>query len=289
MAIGGSERSSAVGGPALGDVLAVARAVDVDADRVHGEAVEDRGGEGSIAEEAAPVAERDVRGDGGGDACVSPVDEVVEGVRRGRFIAALLDLAKANVVDDQEIGAGPGLETAGVGAIGEAGVEIIEEIDTAGVAHREALFAGTEREGLEEVALAGAALAGDDEVVVAADEVEAGELEDERFVEAGLEVPVEGLEGLALDEAAGVDAAADALLELVRGLGAEEVLEQCGGARTLVGGPGEMRVELVEGVGQAEEVEVSSEASGDEVVIAGAVGSGFGDRLVDSLGHVEVS
>jgi hypothetical protein len=74
----GSERRSAVGGPALGDVLAVARAVDVDVDRVHGEAVEDRGGEGSVAEEAAPVAERDVRGDGGGDAGVPPIDEVVE-------------------------------------------------------------------------------------------------------------------------------------------------------------------------------------------------------------------
>ena len=34
-------------------MLAVARAVDVDADRVHGEAVEDRGGEGGVAEEAA--------------------------------------------------------------------------------------------------------------------------------------------------------------------------------------------------------------------------------------------
>jgi len=130
-------------------------------------------------------------------------------------------------------------------------VEIIEEVDAAGVAHGEALFAGTEREGLEEVALAGAALAGDDEVVVAADEVEAGELEDERLVDARLKVPVEDLEGLALDKAAGVDAAADALLELMCGLGAEEVLEQGGGAGTLAGGPDEVRVELVERVGQA--------------------------------------
>jgi hypothetical protein len=55
-----SERGRAVGGPALGDVLAVARTIDVDADRVHGESVEDRGGEGGVAEEATPVAERDV-------------------------------------------------------------------------------------------------------------------------------------------------------------------------------------------------------------------------------------
>jgi hypothetical protein len=270
-------------------MLAVARAVDVDADRVHGETVEDRGGEGSVTEKATPVAERDVRGDRSGDTGVSPIDEVVEGVSSGRFIAALLDLAEADVVNDQEIGTSPGLEAAGVGAIGKAGVEIIEEVDAAGIAHGEALFAGTECEGLEEVALAGAALAGDDEVVVAADEVEAGKLEDERLVDAGLKVPVERLEGLSLDEATGVDAAADALLELVRGLGAEEVLEEGGGAGTLAGGPDEVRVELVEGMAQAEEVEVSPEASGDEVVVAGSVGAWFGDGLVDSLGHGEVS
>ena len=57
---GGSERGRAVGGPALGDVLAIARTIDVDADRVHGESVEDRGGEGGVAQEAAPVAEPDI-------------------------------------------------------------------------------------------------------------------------------------------------------------------------------------------------------------------------------------
>ncbi len=153
------------------------------------------------------------------------IDEIVEGVSRGRFIAALLDLSEADIVDDQEVRARPGLEAAGVGAIGEAGVEIIEEVDATGVAHGEALLAGPKREGLEEVALAGAGLAGDDEVVVAADKVEAGELEDEGLVEAGLEVPVERLERLALDEATGVDPAADALLELVGGLGAEQGLK----------------------------------------------------------------
>jgi len=270
-------------------VLAVARAVDIDADRVHGEAVEDRGGEGSVAEEAAPVAERDVRGDGGGDAGVPPIDEVVEGMSGGWLIAALLDLAEADVVNDQELGAGPSLEAAGIGAIGEASMEIIEEVDAAGVAHGEALFAGTEREGLEEMALAGTALAGDDEVVVAADEVEAGQFDDECLVEARLEIPVEDLEGLTLDKAAGVDTATDALLELVRGLGAEEVLEQSGGAGALAGGPDEVCVELVERVGQAEEVEVSSETSGDEVIVAGSGGSGFGDGFVASLGHGEAS
>ena len=39
-------------------MLAVARAIDVDADGVHGEAVEDGGGDDGVAEIAAPVAER---------------------------------------------------------------------------------------------------------------------------------------------------------------------------------------------------------------------------------------
>jgi hypothetical protein len=47
-------------GAALRDVLPEARAGDVDADGVHGETVEDRGGQGGVAEVAAPLAERDV-------------------------------------------------------------------------------------------------------------------------------------------------------------------------------------------------------------------------------------
>ena len=284
----GSGRRRALGGAGLGDVLAPTRAGDVDADGVHGEAVEDRGGEGHVAEVAAPVAERDVRGDRGGDVGVPPIEEVVQGVRGGRLVGALLDLAEADVVDDQEFGARPGLEAAGVGAVGEAGVEIVEQIDAAGVAHADALLAGAQGEGLEDVALAGAVVAGDHEVVVATHEVEAGEFEDERLVEAGLKVPVERLERLALDEAAGVDAPRDPLLELVRGLGAEDVLEERGRAGTLAGGPRQPLVEFVAGAGQSEEVEVSPEARKDGVV-ASSVIARLGSGVAAALGHVVVS
>jgi len=80
-------------------------------------------------------------------------------------------------------------------------VEIVEQVDTAGVAQANTLLAGAPAEGLEQVALAGAGIAGDDEVVVAADEVEPRELEDDGLVERGLEVEVEGFEGLVLLEA----------------------------------------------------------------------------------------
>ena len=61
--------------------------------------------------------------------------------------------------------------------------------------------------------------AGDDHVVVAADNVEPRELEDKRLVERGLEVEVERLERLVLPEAALVDAPPDTLLRATWALG----------------------------------------------------------------------
>lgn len=80
---------------AFGDVLPVAGPVDVDADGVHGEAVEYGGGEGGVTEVTSPVAEGDVGCDGGGHVAVATVDDVVERVRGGGLIVTLLDLAEA--------------------------------------------------------------------------------------------------------------------------------------------------------------------------------------------------
>lgn len=284
----GSGCRSAVDGASLGDVLAPARTVDVDADGVHREAVKDRGGQGGVAEIAPPVAQRDVRGDRGGDSVVPTVDEVVQGVGSGWLVRALLDLAETNVVNDEELGASPALEPARVGAIGEAGVEVVEQVDTASVAHGDALLAGSQAEGLEQVALARAVGAGDHEVLVAVDEVEPGEFKHEGLIEAGLEGPVEGLEGLALGKPAGVDAPRDALLELVRGFGTEDVLEERGRTGPLAGRPGELPVEFGEGLGQSEELEVSSE-SGEDRLVAGATALGLDAGGAVSLGHAVVS
>ena len=212
-----------------------------------------------------------------------PVEQVEERVGGGRLVVALLHLAESDVIDDEQLGAGPGLEPARVGVVGEAGVEIVEQVDAAGVAEGDALLAGAQAEGLEEVALAGAALAGDDQVIVAADEGEAAELDEGGLVEVGLEVPVEALQGLALAQAAGREAALDAAFELGSDLGAEEVLEQRGGPGLLAGGPGEQVVEVAVEVGQPEEVEVSSESLLGEVSVGGRIVS-----AARSLGH-EVS
>jgi len=273
----------------VGNVLAVARAIDVDPERVHGEPVEDGGGERGVAEVLAPVAELDVGRHRGRGATVPAIDQVVEGVGGGRLVAVFLDLAKAYVVNDQERRARPALEATSVGAIGEAGVKVVEEIDAAGIAHVESLLARAQGEGLEDVTLAGAVVAGDHEVIMPAHEVEACELEHERPIEAGLKVPVECLEGLALDQPAAVDAPSDPLLELVGGLEAQDVLEERGGAGALVGGPREELVELVARAGQPEEFEVPSEPRDDGVVVAWSAVSLLGSGRVASLGHAGVS
>jgi hypothetical protein len=168
-------------------------------------------------------------------------------------------------------------------------MKIFEQIDAACVPHVDPLLARAQGEGLEEVTLAGAVVTCDHEVVVAAHEVEASELKHKRFVEAGLKVPVEGLERLALDEPAGVDAPRDALLELVRSLEAEDVLQERGRARALVGGPREELVELVACAGQSEEFEVASEPGDDGVVVASSAVWLLGSGRVASLGHAGVS
>jgi hypothetical protein len=272
---------AAAGGALVGDVLAKARAVDVDPERVHSEPVEDGGGECGVAKVAAPVAERDVGGHGRRGATVPAIDQVVQSVSGGGLVAVLLDLAKAYVVNDQELSNCPRLESPGIGAVGESGVEVVEQVNAAGVAQADALLAGAQAERFEQVALPGTRIAGDDEVIVATYEVESSELEDNSLVELGLKVEVERLECLVLLEAAAVDAPGDALLELVRSLGAEDVLEQCRRAGALAHGPREAVVELVEGAGQPEELEVSSESLEGEVAIAGGVVAG----LAVSLGH----
>ncbi len=168
-------------------------------------------------------------------------------------------------------------------------MEIVDEIDAPRVAHADPLLASAQPERLEDVTLAGAVVAGDHEVVVVAHEVEASKLEDEVLVECRLEVPVERLEHLALDEPARVDAARDALLELVRGFDAEDVLEERGRACALASCPREVLVERLERAGQPEEIEVSSEASADGVVIATSASLRLGSGGTVSFGHVVIS
>jgi len=139
-------------------------------------------------------------------------------------------------------------------------VQIGEQVDAPRVAQGDALHAGAQGEGLEDVTLAGAALSRDDQVVVAPDEVEAGELQHEALVDRGLEVPVEGLECLSLDQAADPDTPVEARGRLVIDLGGQDVLEQGGMPGSLAGGPREHVVERGERMGEGQVAEVPAQA-----------------------------
>lgn len=220
---------------------------------------------------------------------MTTVDEVEEGVGGGGLVGTFSDLAEADVIDDEQRGASPGLEANGVALIGEAGVQVVEQVDAASVADGELLLAGAQAEGFEDVALAGAALAGEDQIVVTTDEVEATELDDEVLVEGGLEVPIERLEGLALDEAADAHAPGDAGLGFFGDLGAENVLEQSAIPWPLLRGPREMLIEALGGVGQAEEGEMAPESLDEQIVGGARVLDGRAGGLSASLGHGVVS
>lgn len=123
-------------------MLAVAWAVDVDADGVGGEAVEDGGGERGVAEVLAPGGELQVGGDGRRSVHVAAVEQGKEHMGRGRLVAAALELAEADVIDNQELGTAPGAHAPLIGAVGEARIEVVDEVDAAGVADGEFLLTG---------------------------------------------------------------------------------------------------------------------------------------------------
>ena len=215
---------------------------------------------------------------------VAAIDEVEEEMGGGGLVIGALELAEADVVDDEEARSAPAVEAARVGAVGEAGIEIVDEIDAAGVADSDVGLAGAQGDGLEEVALAGAGLAGDDDVLGAVEEAEGGELLDDGTLELGLKGPVEGFEGLAVAQAALVDASLYAALALAGSGAGEDTLEQGQIGRRLGRSPGQVGIHV--GIGEIDQSEcpdVFSE-SGAERVAGGVLGAG-------SLGgwHIELS
>lgn len=105
-------------GALAAQVLAVTGAIDVDPDGVLGEAVEDGGSQDGITEVAAPFGKTDVRAHGGGaPILVAPVEEVEHAVGGRGLVVALSDVTKSDVIEDEQIGSGPGGETAFVASI----------------------------------------------------------------------------------------------------------------------------------------------------------------------------
>ena len=83
-------------------MLAIARSVDVDADGVHGEPIENGSGDGRVAEVAPPLTQIDIGSDRRREFAVPAIDEVEESMGGGGLVVALAYLSQADVVDDQE-------------------------------------------------------------------------------------------------------------------------------------------------------------------------------------------
>ena len=271
-------------GALLGQVVAVARAIDIDADRGHGEAIEDSRGQGRVAQVLAPFAKLDIRSERGGGVFVPAVEQVEEDVGRGGLVVAAAQLPEPDVINDEPLSARPAAHPGFVGLIREPRIKVVNQIDAARIADLDLPLAGAERERLQDMALASTALAGDQEILALVDEAERGQALDDGTIEILLEGPVEGFEGLSHAQAAGVDAPLDATLPQVLGTVAKHPLEQHEGGRVVLMRPGEVGIEMLVEVFQSESLEVVSESLEDAAVSSGL---GFGSAASARwLGHV---
>lgn len=191
---------------------------------------------------------------------MATVEEVEEHVRGRWFVIAAAELAKADIVNDEPLGASPLPEASLVALVGEPGVEVVDEVDAARVADADLALARAQRERLQDVALAGSTLACDEQVVAAVEKRERGEVLDERAIEILLKREVESLERLADAEPAPVDAPLDAALTHVLGGLAEDALEEDERARAVLVRPREVCVDVVIELLQSESFEVVSES-----------------------------
>jgi hypothetical protein len=167
------------------------------------ETVEDGIGGRRVRQSCVPLVDRDLGGEQRGGAAVAVVEDLqeVSGVDRGERIAD-------PVVENEERHAGKLVEEAGIGTIGMGEGELTEEARGSQVAHRKPLAAGGLAEGTGEVGLAGAGRPDDDHVEVAAHPLALGELQDEPSVETSSRGEVQILDRGGLEEAGGLERAA---------------------------------------------------------------------------------
>ena len=183
------------------------------------EAVEDGHGQRWVAEVVGPGLEADVGHQGGGAFGATAVDDLVQKAGRlGGF--GSLDAVEAEFVDGQEIEVGVVAQPLVEAVVGQRGGEVAEQVGAGGVADAISVDARDSAHRLNDPALADAALAGDDEVVAAADELAGGQGFDLAAVDRlGVEVPVEAFQRDGLAEAGLANAAFDGPLTAEVGLG----------------------------------------------------------------------
>ena len=177
-------------------VAVAAHAVAVAGDREHGgvvqEAVEDRGGDGRVFEDRAPVGDAAVGGQDDGAVFVAAADDLEQ--VRGGFAG---HRQVAQFVADQQLRAVPEAHRGLPAAFDRGAVGAGDEVGGGGVVDAVAGLDGLVAERHREMRLADSGWPDQQDVGLLLDEPQRRELIDHAAVEGGLGVVVELLQGLA--------------------------------------------------------------------------------------------
>ena len=160
------------------------------------EPIERRGAEQFVGERLAPFGELQVAGDHGGGALVALGDQIVE-----VLVLPGLEGLEPEVVDDKQRHPGEGLHLALDGARGTSGIDLREHVGLRGEHHIVAPSHRAVTDGLGDMALVGAAGAGNQHGDFLFDEPALGEVGDPLLIDARIEVEVEALQRLVATEA----------------------------------------------------------------------------------------
>ena len=153
------------------------------------EAVENRVGEGWVANPVVSFFDRELAGDQGGTGGVSVLEEFEQ-------VAAMVsvELGEAEVVKDDEVELGERGEQLGIGSVAAGDGNVVQQPREAQVQRGESVAAGLMGERAGEPGLADAARSGDEDVEVLAQPAPGGEGEDEGLVESAGVAEIDVLE-----------------------------------------------------------------------------------------------
>ena len=142
------------------------------------EAVEDRVGEGRIADDLMPGIDRQLAGDQRRAGAITVLDDLHE-------VAPLVgrEPVWAPVIEDQQIGLGKRAEQTREAAVSVGQFEIGKEARHTCVMHRIAITAGSLRQRAAEPRLADAARSGDQQIAMFGNPAAGGQLLEQRLVE----------------------------------------------------------------------------------------------------------
>lgn len=154
---------------------------------------------------------------------MSPFEDFVEELSLASVL--LFEGVIAEVVDEEQLWGCVALDPLSKRAVGESGMKVEHHVGTGGVEDTPLLAAGDDAESFCDVAFSDARVTDEDEVLMAVNPSEQGEVEDKGLIELGLKGEVEGVEGGSIGEVGIVEAASDTALAAIIELGAQEPLD----------------------------------------------------------------